>query len=77
MRCIKCGMSPNNSVHKNKQQFGFHDYEEKQDTIEELAAEMALRARQQIMDILMGVGEMSEEDASNLIAEAVREIRVY
>ena len=77
MRCVKCGMSPNNSVHKNIHQYGYHEFEEKPDTIEELAVEMALRARQQIMDILMGVGEMSEEDASNLIAEAVREIRVY
>lgn len=78
MRCRQCGMSSGNSVHdKKKNQYGFHEYLEPEPDLKELAMEMAQNARQSIMDILTGVGEMSEEDASDLIAKAVQNIRVW
>jgi sulfite reductase alpha subunit-like flavoprotein len=45
--------------------------------IERLGLEMAQQARQTLMDILTKTGGMTEKEASDLIAKAVSEIRVY
>jgi hypothetical protein len=48
MSCQKCGMSFNNSVHKNKRQYGYHEYvqppvEEYKPSLEERVAELERR----------------------------------
>lgn len=45
--------------------------------VEKAGLELMLGLRKMLMDILMGVGEMTEAEANKLIHDAVSEIRVY
>ena len=74
--CKHCDMSRRNSVHHKKMQYGYHEYALFIDPEAEEAAMNLMRgARQTLMDILTGVGRMSEAEASQLIVDAVSEIK--